>query len=766
MFDKITTRISRLCWGDLQKEVDPVLVTQKVVSGLHDGVSCAKIDELAAETAAYLSIEAPAYSTLAARISISNMHKQTKNSFSQAIAQLAAQASKDPLNPCSKAPISPEVVELVREHHEVIDAAIDHDKDYDYDYFGYKTLEKAYLLRIDGQVAERPQYMLMRNALGVWGQDIRAALRMYDESSRHLYTMATPTLFNAGTPHQQMSSCFLLDIEEDSIDGIFRTVNRCANISKGAGGIGISVTKVRASGSPISGSGGTSNGIVPMLRVFDTTARYVDQGGGKRPGAFAIYLEPWHADVFDFLELRKNHGKEEARARDLFYGLWVPDLFMQRVEEDGAWSLFCPYQCPGLDTSFGAEFERLYVKYEREGRARRTVEARMLWWRILDAQLETGTPYMLYKDACNRKSNQRHLGVLRCSNLCTEIVEFTSPEEVAVCNLASLALPKFVRTHEGESGSGQRRSFDFDALALAVRSVVCNLNQVIDRNAYPVPEARRSNFRHRPVGVGVQGLADVFILLRFPFDSEDARHLNRRIFEAIYFAAVDESCTLAKEQGAHDTFAGSPASEGLLQFDLWGVAPSTEYDWTGLKERIKMHGLRNSLLVAPMPTASTAQILGNNECFEPYTSNIYTRRVLAGEFAVVNRHLLRDLKELGLWTVDVRNAIIRDGGSVQNVDVVPSDIKQLYRTAWELKQRHIIDMAADRGAFICQSQSLNLFLKEPSVQKLSSMHMYGFKKGLKTGMYYLRTQAAADAIKFTLPVETDATSHECAMCSA
>jgi ribonucleoside-diphosphate reductase alpha subunit len=747
MFDKITTRITNLCWDIRSGDIDPALVTQKVVSGLHDGVECAKIDELAAETAAYLSIEHPAYSSLAARIAISNMHKQTPNTFSEAAAELHASSGG--------AAISTEILQLLAENSSRIDAAIVHDRDYDYDYFGYKTMEKAYLLRVGGKVAERPQYMLMRNALGVWGRDLERALDMYDQTSRHLYTMATPTLFNAGTSHPQMSSCFLVDVEDDSIDGIFRTLNKCANISKGAGGIGLSVTKVRASGSPINSSGGTSNGLVPMLRVFDATARYVDQGGGKRPGAFAIYLEPWHADVLEFLELRKNHGKEEARARDLFYALWVPDLFMRRVEQGGQWSLFCPRECPGLDLSCGEEFETLYEMYERDGCARSTIDARALWWRILDAQLETGTPYMLYKDACNRKSNQRHLGTLRCSNLCTEIVEFTSPDEVAVCNLASVALPKFVN----------EETFAFDALADAVRAVVRNLNRVIDRNAYPVPEARRSNLRHRPIGVGVQGLADVFILCRLAFDSEGARALNRRIFETIYFAAVSESCALAVKDGPHESFPGSPASQGLLQFDLWGVAPSAHHEWNDLKDRIRVHGLRNSLLVAPMPTASTAQILGNNECFEPYTSNIYSRRVLAGEFAVVNRHLLRDLQDLGLWTPHVRNAIIRDNGSVQQVADIPDELKRLYRTAWELKQRDLIDMAADRGAFICQSQSLNLFLKSPTAEKLSAMHMHGFKRGLKTGMYYLRTQAAVDAIKFTLPVASHS-EPECTSCSA
>ncbi len=758
LFDKVTSRIRKLCWGFAPNTVDPALVTQKVVSGLHDNVQCAKIDELAAEIAAYLSIEQPAYSVLAARIAISNMHKQTSKSFTTVVRTL--HAHRDLTD--EEAPmVSDDLLSLVENYGERIDAIIVHDRDFDYDYFGYKTLEKAYLSRIDKTIVERPQHMLMRVSLGIWGDNLEAAFETYELMSKHMFTMATPTLFNAGTPQPQMSSCFLVDVQEDSIDGIFKTVNQCANISKGAGGIGVSVTKIRANGSLIRGSGGTSNGLVPMLRVFDMTARYVDQGGGKRPGAFAVYLEPWHADIEDFLELKKNHGKEEARARDLFYGLWIPDLFMRRVEADESWSLFCPNECPGLDTCYGDAFETLYNTYEADKtKVRQTLKAQTLWFQILDAQMETGTPYMLYKDAANRKSNQRHLGLIRSSNLCTEIIEYTSPDEIAVCNLASIALPKCV----------DNSSFNFETLMRIVRILVKNLNCVIDRNHYPVPEAKRSNMRHRPIGIGVQGLADVFILCRMPFDSAEARALNRDIFEAIYFAAVDESCELAMQFGAYETFASSPMSEGIFQFDMWDQTPSDRHNWTALKEKVVQHGIRNSLLVAPMPTASTAQILGNNECFEPYTSNIYSRRVLAGEFAVVNRHLLRDLQKIGLWTSEVRNAIIRDKGSVQNVPEIPDELKQLYKTAWEMKQRTIIDMAADRGAFICQSQSLNLFVREPTANKLSSIHFYGWKKGLKTGMYYLRTMAAADAIQFTLPVEhavkKTPESEECLSCGA
>lgn len=743
MFDKITARIKNLCWGLNigATGVDPIFVTQKVVAGLHKGVSTIQIDELAAETAAYLSTQHPDYSTLAARISVSNLHKQTSTSFSSVIRQLYEDKDGTSAAPS----ISEELYKIALQHGALIDSQIVHDRDFSYDFFGFKTLQRAYLLRQNGEIVERPQHMLMRIAIGIHGEDIKAAFATYGCMSRGYFTHATPTMFNAGTPQPQMSSCFLLDMKSDSISGIFETVSQCANISKCAGGIGISATKVRASGSRIQGSGGVSNGLVPMLRVFDMTARYVDQGGGKRPGAFAIYIEPWHADIEAFLQLKKNHGKEEARARDLFYGLWIPDIFMRRVEENKEWSLFCPHECPHLDTTHGEAFDTLYAWYEAKGKARKTIPAQDLWFMILDSQIETGTPYMLYKDAANKKSNQQHLGTIRSSNLCTEILEFTSPDEIAVCNLASISLSKCVSD----------KQFDFGHLEEMTRHLVRNLNKIIDRNAYPVPEAKTSNFRHRPIGIGVQGLADAFILCRMPFDSQDASELNRDIFETMYFAALSESCKLAEKDGMYETFAGSPSSYGRLQFDLWGVSPSERYDWSALKARIQRSGLRNSLLIAPMPTASTAQILGNNECFEPYTSNIYTRRVLAGEFAIVNRHLLLDLIERGLWDEQMRTAILASNGSVQANDRVPSDLKSLYKTAYEIKQKVLIDMAAARGAFICQSQSLNLFTEDVTAQKLSSMHFYGWKRGLKTGMYYLRSRAASDAVKFTLPVSRE-----------
>lgn len=763
-FDKILARIQKLCYGFDVAAVDAALVAQKVVTGLRSGMHVVEIDELAAETAAYMSTQHPDYSQLAARISVSNLHKQTRKAFSETMTALYEFSDTNGRH-CPK--ISLELYRLANDNKNRLDSVIMHDRDFGYDYFGFKTLERAYLQRIDDKVVERPQHMLMRVALGIHGSDLERAITTYEDMSKKIYTHATPTMFNAGTPEPQMSSCFLVDMESDSIDGIFRTLNKCANISKCAGGIGISATRVRSTGSIIRGSGGQSNGLTPMLRVFDATARYVDQGGGKRKGAFAIYIEPWHADIEEFLELRKNHGKEEARARDLFYGLWICDLFMERVEQDKEWSLFCPDDCPKLHQTFGKQFVLEYLLCERLGRAKKTLRARELWSRIIQSQIETGTPYMLYKDSVNRKSNQSNVGMIRCSNLCTEIVEYTSPDEIAVCNLASIALPHCVRR------TGDKTAFQFDDLARAVRVLVFNLNRIIDRNAYPVTEARVSNLRHRPIGIGVQGLADVFIMLRLPFDSDEAVVLNRDIFETIYFAALSESNALAKTEGAYSTFADSPASKGVFQFDLWNVEPSDRHDWHALKSVVREHGLRNSLLVAPMPTASTAQILGNNECFEPYTSNIYSRRVLAGEFAVVNKHLLSDLLCRGLWTDELREDIIRGNGSVQHIDAVPEDLKLLYRTAWELKQRTLIDMAADRGAFIDQSQSLNLFVKHATSTVLSSMHFYGWKKGLKTGMYYLRTQPACDAIKvtvaphkapdaITLPEEQD----ECVSCSA
>lgn len=652
--------------------------------------------------------------------------------------------------------VSKELYETVMQNKDRIDTAICPERDYDYQYFGFKTLERSYLLRIQGKVVERPQYMLMRVSLGLHGSDIDSAIETYNLMSTKKFTHASPTLFNAGTQRPQLSSCFLVAMKDDSIDGIYDTLKTCALISKTAGGIGLHIHNIRASGSYISGTGGLSNGIVPMLRVFNNTARYVDQGGNKRPGAFAIYLEPWHSDIFEFLDLRKNTGTEEARSRDLFYALWIPDLFMKRVEQDGDWSLFCPTEAPGLSDTWGEDFESLYVQYERECRARRVIKAQKLWYAIMDAQVETGTPYMLYKDACNSKSNQQNLGTIKSSNLCTEIIEYSSPDEVSVCNLASIALPSFVNT--------EQKIFDFEELRRVTKVITRNLNKIIDINYYPVPEARRSNFRHRPIGLGVQGLADTFIKLRYPFDSQEAKLLNKQIFETIYYAALEMSCELSEKYGTYETYNGSPVSRGILQYDMWGVQPTSLWDWDDLKIRISKHGIRNSLLVAPMPTASTSQILGFNECFEPYTSNIYTRRVLAGEFQVVNPYLLRDLMNLGLWNDEMRSLIIAQNGSIANIPNIPDDIRHLYRTVWEISQKSIIDMAADRGAFIDQSQSLNIHIAEASYSKLTSMHFYGWKKGLKTGMYYLRTRPAADAIKFTIDPEllkqVNATSKE------
>lgn len=737
-FDKITSRIQKLCYGLDQQHVDSTRVAMKVIEGLYDGVTTLELDHLAAEIAATLTTKHPDYALLASRIAISNLHKSTKKSFAETMKDLYDYV--DPKTGHSAALISEEVYRIIEDNAQELDSAIIHDRDFLLDYFGFKTLERSYLLKINQAIVERPQHMLMRVAVGIHRENIQAAIETYDLLSERWFTHATPTLFNASTPRPQMSSCFLISMKDDSIDGIYETLKTCAKISQSAGGIGLSIHNIRATGSYIAGTNGTSNGIVPMLRVYNDTARYVDQGGGKRKGAFAIYLEPWHADILEFLDLRKNHGKEEMRARDLFYALWISDLFMKRVEAEGDWSLFCPNEAPGLADCWGDEFEALYTRYEAEGRARKTIKARDLWMAILDAQIETGTPYMLYKDAANRKSNQQNLGTIRSSNLCTEIMEYTSADEVAVCNLASLSLPKYVV-------DGQ---FDHQKLFEVTQVITRNLNKIIDLNYYPVEEARNSNLRHRPIGLGVQGLADVFILLRMPFESEEARKLNRDIFETIYFAACSASHELAKEEGPYSTFEGSPASKGLLQFDLWDVQPSDRWDWAGLKQGIVKDGLRNSLLVAPMPTASTSQILGNNECFEPYTSNIYTRRVLSGEFIIVNKHLLRDLVDLGLWNDGLKNKIIAANGSVQHIPEIPAHIKELYKTVWEIKQRTLIDMSADRGAFICQSQSLNLFMENPTYAKLSSMHFHAWKQGLKTGMYYLRTKAAADAIKFTV----------------
>jgi len=694
---------------------------------------------------AYSSTYHPDWSTLAARIVVSDLHKQTESSFSKNSKTLRAH-----LHPKTGAPaalIAEDVAEIIEKNAARLDAAMHYERDYDFDFFGFKTLERSYLLRINNEVAERPQQMFMRVAIGIHKADIDSAIETYDLMSQRFFTHATPTLFNGGTPRPQLSSCFLLTMRDDSIDGIYDTLKQCACISKFAGGIGLSIHNIRATNSYIRGTNGSSNGIVPMLKVFNDTARYVDQGGGKRKGSFAIYIEPWHADVFDFLEMKKNTGKDEARARDLFYALWIPDLFMQRVEADSTWSLFCPNEAPGLADTCGPAFKELYEKYEREGKARKTIRAQQLWFAVLESQIETGVPYMLYKDACNLKSNQQNLGVIKSSNLCTEIIEYTSPDEVAVCNLASIALNMFV---EMPRSAGEKPKFNFDNLVRISKVVTRNLNKVIDVNYYPVKEAERSNLRHRPIGIGVQGLADALAMMRYPFESKEAAQLNKDIFEAIYYGAVSSSIDVAERDGHYQTYPGSPASKGQLQFDMWGVKPSGRFDWASVKERLAKYGMRNSLLVAPMPTASTAQILGNNESIEPFTSNIYTRRVLAGEFAIVNKHLLKDLIERGIWTPSMRLMIIADKGSVQRIEAVPNDLKELYKTVWEIKQKAMIDMAADRGAYICQSQSLNIHIAEPSIAKLTSMHFYAWKAGLKTGMYYLRTRPKADAIQFTV----------------
>lgn len=741
-FDKITARIQKLCYG-FSDLVDPTSVAMKVIEGIYEGVTTRELDNLAAEVAASMTTSHPDYALLASRISVSNLHKETKKSFSETMTDLyqfvnPKTGKKSPL-------IADDVYKIIKKNAELIDSTIIYDRDFGYDYFGFKTLERSYLLRINGKIAERPQHMLMRVALGIHKDDVQSAIETYELMSQKYFTHATPTLFNAGTPKPQMSSCFLLTMKDDSIDGIYDTLKQCAKISQSAGGIGLSIHNVRATGSYIRGTNGTSNGIVPMLRVFNDTARYVDQGGGKRKGSFAIYLEPWHADIFDFLDLRKNHGKEELRARDLFFALWTPDLFMKRVKENGEWTLMCPNECPGLADTYGKNFEKLYKKYEKAGKGRKTIKARELWEKIVEAQVETGTPYILYKDACNEKSNQKNLGTIRSSNLCTEIIEYTAPDEVAVCNLASIALPMFI--------DEETNTFDHQKLYNITRVITKNLNKVIDRNYYPVAEAKNSNMRHRPVGLGVQGLADTFIKLRLPFDSDEAKVLNSEIFETIYFAALTSSMESAKTEGPYQTYEGSPISQGLFQHNLWGKKDdelSGRWPWKELREQIKEHGVRNSLLLAPMPTASTSQILGNNECFEPYTSNIYTRRVLSGEFIVVNKHLLIDLVKLGLWNDDMKNEIIKANGSIQGIDNIPNNIKALYKTVWEIKMKDIIDMSADRGHFIDQSQSLNLFIDQPNIGKITSMHFYAWEKGLKTGMYYLRTKAATQAIQFTV----------------
>ena len=740
IFDKITARVRKLCYG-LNDLVDPVKVAMRVIEGLYDGVTTSELDNLAAETAATMTTTHPDYALLAARVSVSNLHKNTKKSFVDTMTDLYTY-----VNPRTgkKAPLlADNVYKIIKDNAELLDSTIIYNRDFGYDYFGFKTLERSYLLKLNGEIVERPQHMLMRVSVGIHLDDLDAAIETYHLMSKKYFTHATPTLFNSGTPKPQMSSCFLLAMKDDSIDGIYDTLKQTAKISQSAGGIGLSIHNIRATGSYIAGTNGTSNGIVPMLRVFNDTARYVDQGGGKRKGSFAIYVEPWHADIFDFLNLKKNHGKEEMRARDLFYAMWIPDLFMRRVEEDTTWTLMCPNECPGLYDSHGEEFEKKYLEYESSNKGRKTIKARELWEKILESQIETGTPYMLYKDAANRKSNQKNLGTIRSSNLCTEILEYTSADEVAVCNLASIALPMFVK----DGG------FDHQGLYDVTVRATKNLNKVIDRNYYPVKEAENSNFRHRPIGLGVQGLADTFIKLRMPFTSDEAKTLNQEIFETLYFAALTASKDMAKDEGPYESYKGSPISKGEFQHNLWGIKDeelSGRWDWTALRKDVKKHGVRNSLLVAPMPTASTSQILGNNECFEPYTSNIYTRRVLSGEFIVVNKHLLEDLVNLGLWNEDLKQELMRANGSIQQLDNIPDEIKELYKTAWELSMKDIIDMSRQRGYFIDQSQSLNLFMEGATMAKLTSMHFYAWKSGLKTGMYYLRTKSAVDAIKFTL----------------
>ena len=743
MFDKITARIRKLCYG-LNPLVDPVKISLRVIEGLYDGVTTSELDNLAAEVAATMTTAHPDYAKLAARVSVSNLHKNTKKTFSDVITDLY-----EYVNPRTgkEAPlVADDVYKVIMDNKEELDSSIIYSRDFGYDYFGFKTLERSYLLKLNGKIAERPQHMLMRVAVGIHLNDLASVKETYELMSKKFFTHATPTLFNSGTPKPQMSSCFLLAAQDDSIEGIYDTLKQTAKISQSAGGIGLSVHNIRATGSYIGGTNGTSNGIVPMLRVFNDTARYVDQGGGKRKGSFAIYLEPWHADIFDFLDLKKNHGKEEMRARDLFYAMWIPDLFMKRVQEDSTWTLMCPNECPNLFNMHGDEFEKAYVGFEEAGKGRKTIRARELWEKILESQIETGTPYMLYKDAANRKSNQQNLGTIRSSNLCTEIMEFTSKDEVAVCNLASIALPMFIK--DG--------AFDHKELYRITKRVTKNLNKVIDRNYYPVKEAENSNMRHRPIGLGVQGLADTFIKLRLPFTSDEAKKLNQEIFETLYFAAVTASMELAKEEGTYQSYEGSPISKGDFQYNLWGIKDedlSGRWEWDKLRSEVLKNGVRNSLLVAPMPTASTSQILGNNEAFEPYTSNIYTRRVLSGEFIIVNKHLLEDLVALDLWDEDLKDAIMRANGSVQDIDIIPQDLKELYKTVWELSMKDIIDMSRHRGYFIDQSQSLNLFMENANFAKLTSMHFYAWQSGLKTGMYYLRTKSAVDATKFTLKKE-------------
>jgi len=762
--DKITKRIESLCSTDFNPAVDPVKVAIKVVKGLYDGVTTVELDNLAAETAATMATMHPDYSRLAAKIAVSNLHKETRDSFSKVIYEMF-----DYVNPRTgkKTPlVNSKVFGIVMRNRELLDGWINYSRDYDYDYFGFKTLEKSYLLKIDGKIVERPQHMLMRVAIGIHGEDLESAKKTYDLMSEKYFTHATPTLFNSGTPNPQMASCFLLDIADDSIIGIYKTLSDCARISQYAGGIGVSVHKIRATGSYIAGTNGNSNGLVPMLKVFNDTARYVDQGGGKRKGSFAIYLEPWHSDIYDFLDLKKNTGVDERRARDLFYAMWIPDLFMKRVLENGDWALFCPDECKNLHETYGAEFEKLYVSYEKDSlKVRKVVKAQDLWTKIIHAQIETGTPYMLYKDACNRKSNQKNLGVIKSSNLCAEICEYTDEKEIAVCNLASVCLPKFV--------DSKTKTFDHFKLRDVIHHIVRNLNRVIDESFYPLEEARRSNTRNRPIGIGVQGLADVFAIMKIPFESPDAKKINREIFETMYFSALEASRDLANEEGKYETFEESPISKGMFQFDMWEGKTefSGRWDWEKLRKSVMVDGVRNSLLLAMMPTASTSQIMGNNDAFEPFTSNMYVRRVLSGEFIVLNKHLLNDLTELNLWNDEMKNVMVRDNGSVQNLPI-PKHLKEIYKTVWEISMKDVIDMAADRGRFVDQSQSMNLFLETPQIDRVSNMHMYAWKKGLKTGMYYLRTKSATNAVKVTLSSEyekknpVECTDEVCTMCSS
>ena len=751
--EKISSRIKKLTYG-LNERVDPDVVSTKVVSGLYDGVSSTELDQLSAETAASMVTVHPDFGKLAARIAITALYKDVEKDFS-----IIAKKLYDYINPKTgdkAGMISDEVYDVIQKYSEQLDGMIVHDRDFNFDYFGFMTLRKSYLLKINDMPAETPQHLYMRVAVGIWRDNLEMVQKTYDMLSQGLFTHATPTLFNASTNRPQLSSCFLLDIDDDSIPGIYKTISDCALISQSAGGIGINIHKIRAKGSYIKGTNGYSNGIIPMLKVFNETARYVDQGGGKRKGSIAVYLEPWHGDIFDFLDLRKNQGKEELRARDLFLAMWIPDLFMKRVEADGNWSLFSPDQVPGLIDAYDSPdkkaFTELYERYEAEGKALKTIKARELWEKILDSQVETGTPYMLYKDACNYKSNQKNLGTIKSSNLCTEILEFTDKNEIAVCNLASVALPKYVLIPSGKVREKDKklRRYDFKFLYDVIYQATVNLNQVIDVNYYPTPETKNSNLKHRPIGLGVQGLADTFVMMGLPFESDEARKLNKDIFETIYFAALTASKDLAKQHGSYASFEGSPASQGLLQYDLWGLTEndlSGMWDFVSLKEEIKQFGLRNSLLVAPMPTASTAQILGNNECFEPFTTNLYKRNTLSGEYAVINKHLVEDLVNLGIWSDNVRLKLFNENGSVQNIPEIPTEIKEVYKTVWEMKGKSMLEMARDRSYFIDQSQSLNMFMAEPTPSKLSSAHMYGWKLGLKTGMYYLRVKPKAQALK-------------------